>query len=306
MSIYDAIKEEEELLKQQMGEAEMPKQEEHEETEVAPEEEAAPADETESAGHEATETAKGDEALTPTDFYRMRQKNKILEQRLDDISRAQPTQQAVEQSSVGFNKPEPDKMENYEGWLEWRNEKLEYQLSNLEGKFEQVAQKIEQEEAANRQRQLYEGAAKEIAQFENEYKKVVTDYDSVTQNAYNNLLTAYQTIGFGREEAAAKIAQQVLDISAAAYRKGINPAEAIYDFCLERFGRPQAQAKPDVEAPKPSNLKKIEETKRRSVSGIAAGGQTSSPQITIESAAEMSLGEFAKLDASTLRRLEGR
>lgn len=291
MSIYEAIKEEEEQLKKEMGE---------ELQEEVPEEvEDVPEEKDEEPKDEIKEESK-EETLTPTDFYRMRQKNKLLESRLDSaLANQQAPQKAEVESQQGFNKPEPDKAENYEAWLEWRNEKLEYQINHLGEKFETVSKKIEQEEQAERQRRLYEGAANEISQYEAEYRKVVPDYDTVTQNAYQNLLSAYETIGIPRQEAAGHIAKQVLDISAAAYRKGISPAEAIYDYCVERFGRPvQKEEKPAA------NLKKIEETKRRSATGLSSGGQSGSPTLTIDAAAELSLGEFAKLDSATLRRLE--
>lgn len=96
--------------------------------------------------------------------------------------------------------------------------------------------------------------------------------------------------------------EYIIGVAAKAARDGENPAKAIYSLSKEKFGYAKVETKES--APK-KDLKKIDANRRKSASPLQAGGRSGSVSLTKESAADMSLAEFAKLTNAQLREIEG-
>ena len=107
-------------------------------------------------------------------------------------------------------------------------------------------------------------------------------------------------------------------------KKGIDPAAAIYDYCIETLGyvpgsvkngaqrtRQQIADEDDMEDEAPRgtvtrkpNLRIIAQNKRRSATGLSGGGQGGSARLNKQDVANMTLGELANLDTDMWAELE--
>ncbi len=200
---------------------------------------------------------------------------------------------------------EPNKAEDYDGWLDWKLKQVDKKTQELAEKAHKIEQITEAQAKAKEQELIWRQAAKELISYEETFQKEQPDYEAVTRNGYEQLLKSYLNVEpwLSKEEAGAKVADFVMRFAAQAEISGVNPAKALYDYALSKFGSPQAQ-KEDVQTKQKTDLGKIDRNMKRSASPLAGGGAGSGGQITLESLNTMSNGELLNLDPSILRRLE--
>jgi len=215
-----------------------------------------------------------------------------LEQELAAVKQ-QPAKQQAEPTKDNPD-PEPDKLADRTSWLEWKLRQNEREVSEFR------AWKAKQEQETEHSRTVNE-AVQEFNQIVNEYKKGNADFDNAMSFAEKRYAESLRILNpsLSDNQIRTAINQEVLKLAAIAAAKGLNPAEELYDMAIERFGYVKAE-----ETTKKPDLKKIEENKKRSVSGIAAAGSSGKMPLTLEAISKMSNGEFANLDPALLRQLE--
>ena len=217
---------------------------------------------------------------------------------------------------------EPDKATNPQAWNEWRIRSLEKTIETKLAPIEKNYQQTEEQRTAN---ERISGAVNEFKQIRDNYIKENPDFVPAFTHSYNKMTEAMALMnpGWSKEQVIKEADWQMLQFSANCAKKGVNPAEAIYDLCIERFGwKPgQAEAKPSKRAavepedeheeqetpvrerPK-TDLRTIDRNRKRSVTPLSRGGQSGSSRLTKEAIADMPLGEMLNLEASDWDALE--
>lgn len=312
-TLYDQL---EELKKGAASEAqaseETQEEEEVEETEAAGEEPEAVAEPSEEAKPEvkaeevAKEPVKEEEALDGQAFAKMRReareakaKAAELEQRLMAIEAAKQAGAVVAQQSQQVVDEEPNKAENFEGWVEWQNRQIAKQV-------EEVKQWKEQQTQQAKQQQLYSQAIQELTNYENEFKKSAADYDDVQAHFQKKLTEAVMVSNPSLSEADASrvVAGRILSMASDYAKRGLNPIEEMYNLTKERFGyTPPVKEQAKAAAPV-ADLKKIAENRKRAASPAVAAGTSSKLDVTIDDVGSMSLLQFAKLTPAQRQALK--
>lgn len=239
---------------------------------------------------DSKDNKKADEEKPDASAYaRLRREKRELQERL----KAYEEQKQTKKEDVD-NDPEPNKQENYEQWLEWKDRKLEEKIARIEGKVTQSEQESEQNK-------LYQGAIKEFQDIEKKFKATAPDYDQAAEHLKKELTRSISLLNseLSPSQIQGVVTNHILKMAAQAAAGGLNPAEELYRMSKTTFGFVEKKE----ETTKP-NLKKIDANKRKSSSPLQSGGKPGSIPITLEAVNDMSLAEFAKLTPSQLRELE--
>ncbi len=310
-TLYDQL---EKLQKDAGQEVETQEDDQEEDVEEAEQVEEPPAAVEEPAAEEPEPEVKAEEAPKEEEkpdgqaFAKMRReaneakrKAAELEQRLMAVEAAKQAGAVVaqqrEQQSVDA---EPNKAEDFEGWVEWQQRQLSKQV-------EEVKQWKEQQANTAKQQQLYSQAIQELTTYEQEFKKEAADYDDVQAHFQKKLTEAVMISNPSLSEAdvGRMVAGRILAMASDYAKRGLNPIEEMYNMTKERFGytppAPSADAK--ATAPKP-DLKKIAENRKRAANGSIAAGTSSKQDLTLDDVSNMSLAQFSKLTPAQLQALK--
>jgi hypothetical protein len=259
-------------------------------------------------------------------------KLKELEEKLAKSS-AQPTviqqyvQKQANEPAQKNEKPiedlEPNKTTNYEEWLEWRDRQVEKAAIEAKAGVEEIGKSLkeikewrESQQEKIRRDAIVDAAVSEFVEIEDAYKKENPDYANAVDFGRKEYGKAIRMRDWDKTPAQieAELDHMMLMFASQAKSKGLNPAEEIYDLAIERFGytpktkQQEAEAEDngqteDLPPKKKTNLSKIQENKKRSISGLASGSGTSGT-LTAADIDNMSNAEFSRLTPSQLRELE--
>ena len=277
-----------------------------------------------------------DKAEAPVDHAgaaRLRRELREAKARLKELeeSRAAPatttTTPEKKADAEVVSDPEPNKAANPQAWNEWRIRALEKTITDKIAPIEKTYQVTEEQRVAN---ERISGAVNEFKQIRDEYIQKNPDFVPAFTHGYNKVTEAYALMNpsWSKERIVKEADWQMLQFASDCARKGINPAEALYDLSIERFGykpgqakaaketraQPRAQEAQDDAEPAPqrekprADLRTIDRNRKRSVTPLARGGQSGSSRLTKESVANMTNGELLNLDPAdwdALERLEG-
>ena len=170
---------------------------------------------------------------------------------------------------------------------------------------EQLAQMQQEKQYSN----LLNQATQELAAIEDDFVQEVPDYNKATEHMQASMEDAVLKANPGATRLQAKqyVNQQVFKMACQYSGMGVNPAEALYNIAMERYGyKPEVQnqdvTKENLDK-QAQNLRKIQKNKRRSASSLQGGGQNSSTSVTSEEAAALTMADFAKLSEAEINQL---
>lgn len=234
------------------------------------------------------------------DWARIRRENARLKAQAAAAS-AKPAEAPKVQQAAPVD-PEPDKSVDMDSWRDWKIRQQDRKLAEVENWT--TRQRQQQEEA-----QTYQQAGQELNGYIENFKKIAPDTQAVLDHAAARLKQSFKDINpdMSDLEVNAAFGKYVLQHAGSALKRGEDPAEALYQMALDRFGRPAA-AKKEVETQaKPKvDLKRVDASRRKSATPLVGGGQGSeNTALTKAGVASMSLAEFAQVDPKTLAMLEG-
>jgi hypothetical protein len=233
---------------------------------------------------------------TPSDYARERREKKAEEKREMERLREEVAardriieQLAAKDKPAPQADPEPNKEENYEGWLEWNLRKTRGELESFKETVSPVLQEM-------REKEIYDTAAQELVQYENMVRDKLEGYDEVSKAYLSHVQTAIQTYYPNANPAwvAQETRRKVLQRAAQYQKAGYNPVEALYHEAVEKGLKPTVQDNKKPDAPQP-DLAKVAANRKRNAGVAAAKGAGGQPDITPEAAGGLTVAEWSQL-----------
>ena len=209
------------------------------------------------------------------------QQNRRLEQFMEGIQSRLP-QRAAE--------PAPDINTDPVGYFQRQLAETQRELAEVKGfkqQFEQQGQQFTQEQ------QFISRYTADAHQF----AAKAQDFPQAYEHLKESLVREYLEAGFSPQEAIAELQQQERKVAARAFQDGRSPAEAIYKLAKARGF-----------APKPDGAAKMDAMQRGQAaakSTAAPGGRGRFDGLTVETLANMSAADFAKVPEAIVNRLLG-
>lgn len=207
--------------------------------------------------------------------------------------------------------PEPNKNEDYQGWLEWSLRQGARDLAALKAENAETKNLVAEVKKKSDTSDLMTAAYQELSDIEDTYKADNADYDNAMSHAQKRFTESLKILNpnLTKKQIEDATRDEVLKVASLAMQQGQNPAEVLYDMAIERFGYVKEQPKEapkEAEKVKPKlDLAKIEANKKKSATSLGNGGQGGSVPLTKEVAANsMTLAEFSRLTESQLDALE--
>jgi hypothetical protein len=212
---------------------------------------------------------------------------------------------------------EPDKNTNYQEWLEWKLAQADNTIAEQSKFTKELGEWRTKQEASEREQAQVRADVEAFTTIEQRYIEKNPDYSAATDYARETYFNALKLAQPQATEAQINwaIDNEILSYARNWAKQGLDPAEEFYSMAQERFGYVPKSAGTETEphqeerqpvrrgAEKP-NLSRIANNKRRSASPLSGGGQGGALPLTMESVADMDMGEFSKLTPSQLAALE--
>lgn len=241
-----------------------------------------------------------------------------LASRQSDVEQ-QPVVETKKEVDRAPSDPEPaDK--NSQQWDKWKIREQDRRIEAMEGRTQEDTK---QKELNTR----ISNAKDEFRAVQSDYIKKNPDYEQAFSVGYGNYTKALRMAHpeWTNQEIVNTADYRLLLYAGQMAKKGVNPAEAIYDYCIETLGYVPGSGKAaparvqvpvededegEEEAPRGTsntrkpNLRVIANNKRRSATGLNGPGQGNSARITQQDIANMTLGELANLDTDVWSELE--
>lgn len=191
----------------------------------------------------------------------------------------------------------PDPKADLAGFLVHQN-----QVNSLKNDF--LDNQIEAREQTERRTTMINAAKSEIESIKQSYQKQNPDFDAAFKYGEAEYTRALKALfpKFSASQIKAAFDTEVLNLGIKASREGTNLGEVLYDLAIDRFGyqpngdggQRQQTGGGDRRPGKP-NLRVISGNQKRSASPLDGGGRSGGSRITLEQAADMSLGELMSL-----------
>ncbi len=211
--------------------------------------------------------------------------------------------------------PEPED-KNSPQWDKWKIRDQERRLAAIEGRTQESQQQQELNHRINT-------AKEEFKAVQARYIEKNPDYVNAFKAGYENYTRSLRIAhpDWTNQEIVNTADYRLLLYAGQMAKKGIDPAAAIYDYCIETLGYVPGSVKsakrapvteeeefedeaPRGAAPRKPNLRVINQNKRRSATGLSSGGQGGSARLNKQDVANMTLGELANLDTDMWAELE--
>lgn len=272
MGLLDSIAKDEEELKALGGE--LPAEEEIEEQAQEEDQEDAPEEDTQEPPVEAAqpekEEVKEPEKLDNAAYARLRREKEAAERKLRELEEAKA-------------KPVEE------------NADTDQEISEQD----YYLQSIIEEKKLNDARQ-------HLATLESQYREVNPDYDDVITQYAQAVASAYRVNNprVSQADLARDVERSFIERAAEYYRRGLDPAEELYQDAVSLGFKKREPEKEEVkETPRKPDLDVIAKNKQKSA-GMAGASRGAGAVSTPNSVASMPLSEFAKIPASELARIE--
>ena len=234
---------------------------------------------------------------------RLKQENEELRQGRTPAE-VKPAAETVKKADPAVTDPEPaDK--NSPQWDKWNIRDQERRLAAIERRTTEDAKQQELNHRIN-------SAKEEFKAVQARYIEKNPDYVNAFKVGYENYTRSLRIAhpDWTNQEIVNTADYRLLLYAGQMAKKGIDPAAAIYDYCIETLGyvpgsvknnaqrtRQQVADEDDVEdeaprgaAPRKPNLRVISQNKRRSATGLSGGGQGGSARLNKQDVANMTLG----------------
>ena len=204
----------------------------------------------------------------------------------------------------GVNDPEPNKAEDYEAWLEWKDREIERKQDWTDVKLDRIEQDRVQRSRSEQQSKDLQEASRELGTFIRDFMAEKQDakevYDHLEKSIGNSMKLMYPQMNAVQVQQAVNM--KILQLAGTFAQRGQNPAEALYDLGLNNgYVAPRPENKGE-EKPSKADLEKIAAAKKRSASA-AAGGRSAAAGVSIDEFQNMSIAQRAKLSKEQIAEL---
>lgn len=278
-------------------EADDDEDEEIEEQEAVKGEEAAESDDE----ADDDEVAKDDAPKTNADFAKLRKELAAAKKELKEkeLARYEAAKKAEPVAEVKDGDPEPDKSD-VQGHMAWELRQTRKELAEIKEKTAQKdpdIEEIKREKMINQAEKEFDGYVGKIGS-DDAHDRV----NHVIKSVYAGLKA--MNPGMPHEAIANATKMHVLQMASGFMKQGYeNPAQAMYDLAEEHYGYVKVQKEEKAEEKKPKvDLKKIEESKKKSYTPAAAGGRNGKGK-GLPDANSMSVADLEKLSQEELEDL---
>lgn len=245
------------------------------------------------------ETDEEEVKLDDAGYARLRRENAALKRRLAEQPVAQASPQPAQTEPA--TSEEPDIKTDPAGWLLWNKEQQDKELKELRDWKESLTQEQEHGE-------IVSAAEKSLQAYEADFRLKAKDYDDVASFMVNKMAEGIRVLHpyYTPEQMAEELKTSVLVLAGNFEAQGLDPAEEMYLMAKEQYGyapkeEPKKEAK-EEEKPKP-DPKKLANNRSRNAGTAAAPGSGGSPDVTLQTAADMPIHEFAKLSKEEKQKL---
>jgi len=260
--------------------------------------ELAEAEEVEEVEESAEESPAEEEAQDPVEAVEEEKKESVVEEKKEETDSAGAAR--LRREAAAERK---------------KNEALQREIDELRAS-QKAAVKDEVEEIASRQEtppeiaslveeQRIRGAEREFAALEEKFQRTAPDYESVSQQYALALAQSIkiQNPRMSNIEVAEQTKRTLLAKAGDYVRKGYDPIEELYHEAKELgFKAQEKKAEVAQEEELKPDLSKVAKNRAKST-GMAASSGRSEGKLTKAAAADLSVGEWAKLPKEEKRRL---
>jgi len=275
---------------------EVTEEEEHSE-EPEKEEEEAPTepnpDKEKVSGYQRRRTKEFEEQLAKANEEReyFRKQNEQMQQMMQQLM----TQQKQAQEPTKEAEPEIDPNVDPEAWLINNIQKSQKGQVELADTIKQIQYQM-----------TLNSAKQELSSMESDYAKVNQDYYDVVKNAFDREVAKQKFLNPNATEQS--IRQQLelekVQLAARFAQNGQNPVDAMYNYMVSVYGRPQKDQNKEDKPQKVDTFEAVKKNKAKAATPLSAGGRGSSGNaLTKEHANGMTLSDFARLSADDKKKI---
>lgn len=275
---------------------EVAEEEDHSE-EPEKEEEEAPAepnpDKEKVSGYQRRRTKEFEEQLAKANEEReyFRKQNEQMQQMMQQLM----TQQKQAQEPTKEAEPEIDPNVDPEAWLINNIQKSQKGQVELADTIKQIQYQM-----------TLNSAKQELSSMESDYAKVNQDYYDVVKNAFDREVAKQKFLNPNATEQS--IRQQLelekVQLAARFAQNGQNPVDAMYNYMVSVYGRPQKDQNKEDKPQKVDTFEAVKKNKAKAATPLSAGGRGSSGNaLTRDHANGMTLSDFARLSADDKKKI---
>jgi len=278
--------EKEEVAEEEDHSEEPEKEEEEAPTEPNPDKEKV-------SGYQRRRTKEFEEQLAKANEEReyFRKQNEQMQQMMQQLM----TQQKQAQEPTKEAEPEIDPNVDPEAWLINNIQKSQKGQVELADTIKQIQYQM-----------TLNSAKQELSSMESDYAKVNQDYYDVVKNAFDREVAKQKFLNPNATEQS--IRQQLelekVQLAARFAQNGQNPVDAMYNYMVSVYGRPQKDQNKEDKPQKVDTFEAVKKNKAKAATPLSAGGRGSSGNaLTKEHANGMTLSDFARLSADDKKKI---
>ena len=278
--------EKEEVAEEEDHSEEPEKEEEEATTEPNPDKEKV-------SGYQRRRTKEFEEQLAKANEEReyFRKQNEQMQQMMQQLM----TQQKQTQEPSKEAEPEIDPNVDPEAWLINNIQKSQKGQVELADTIKQIQYQM-----------TLNSAKQELSSMESDYAKVNQDYYDVVKNAFDREVAKQKFLNPNATEQS--IRQQLelekVQLAARFAQNGQNPVDAMYNYMVSVYGRPQKDQNKEDKPQKVDTFEAVKKNKAKAATPLSAGGRGSSGNaLTKEHANGMTLSDFARLSADDKKKI---
>jgi len=272
--------EKEEVAEEEDHSEEPEKEEEEAPTEPNPDKEKV-------SGYQRRRTKEFEEQLAKANEEReyFRKQNEQMQQMMQQLM----TQQKQAQEPTKEAEPEIDPNIDPEAWLINNIQKSQKGQVELADTIKQIQYQM-----------TLNNAKQELSSMESDYAKANQDYYDVVKNAFDREVAKQKFLNPNATEQS--IRQQLelekVQLAARFAQNGQNPVDAMYNYMVSVYGRPQKDQNKEDKPQKVDTFEVVKKNKAKAATPLSAGGRGSSGNaLTKDHANGMTLSDFARLSA---------
>lgn len=278
--------EKEEVAEEEQHSEEPEKEEEEAPTEPNPDKEKV-------SGYQRRRTKEFEEQLAKANEEReyFRKQNEQMQQMMQQLM----TQQKQTQEPTKEAEPEIDPNIDPEAWLINNIQKSQKGQVELADTIKQIQYQM-----------TLNSAKQELSSMESDYAKANQDYYDVVKNAFDREVAKQKFLNPNATEQS--IRQQLelekVQLAARFAQNGQNPVDAMYNYMVSVYGRPQKDQNKEDKPQKVDTFEAVKKNKAKAATPLSAGGRGSSGNaLTKEHANGMTLSDFARLSADDKKKI---
>lgn len=238
--------------------------------------------------------------------------NRQQQQRIDDLERQiaelkKPKETKITtenaknfeewKSAKGVDDKEPNKQEDYEAWLEWRDRELERRQDYQDERFSRMERASSDRAQADEQQQTVNQALNELKGYVQNCMNERADAKEVFDHLEQSLADSVRMLNphYNAQQVQQAVTYKLLELGSNLYNSGHDPGVGLYEMGKQSYEPPKK---------KTDNLKNIKKNKERSGTPLNKGGKSSTNKITYEDYDNMSLADKMNLTNEEIDEIE--